>query len=75
MMGRRRYTTDFKRRAAGRGNAGDQTVQAIGTVGEGAVRNQDTKSRSHQTESGTILAWPSNCLNEPDHLSTGMRLV
>ena len=54
------YGTDDERNASG-GNP-------IGAVDEGAVRNQDTKSRGHQTESGTILAWPSNCLNEPDHL-------
>ena len=39
----------------------------IGTVDEGVVRNQDIKSRGHQTEWGTILAWPSNCLSEPNH--------
>ena len=41
----------------------------VRTIDEGPVRPQDTKSRGHQNQSGTILAWPSNCLNEPDHLS------
>ena len=41
----------------------------VRTIDEGPVRTQDTKSRGHQNQSGTILVWPSNCLNEPDHLS------
>ena len=45
------------------------------TIDEGPVRTQDTKSRGHQNQSGTILVWPSNCLNEPDHLSVMMVLV
>ena len=45
----------------------------IRTVDERAVRDQDTKSRGHQIESGTILARTSNCLNEPDHLNLRQR--
>ena len=47
----------------------------VRTIDEGPVRTQDTKSRGHQNQSGTILVWPSNCLNEPDHLSVMMVLV
>ena len=42
----------------------------VWTIDEGPVRPQDTKSRGHQNQSGTILVWPSNCLNEPDHLTS-----